>query len=286
MSRFTAKKRRIVVVNIPHSSNRRKRIILLDILLLISLTLLTIIAARPGTLKTTDDESSFREVVFVLDTSGSMETVLSGIVKEMKKMISESVNTKFALVVFQSSTYTLSPLTSDKEILIERLEKVTEPDFFLYIDENAKGGTDIFNGLSLGLLKFPKDSKEYIKRNKSLVLITDGEFNTGENPEDSIPFAIKNKINLYPLVPEFSDSFNDKYVEVQKNLAKKTGGKYFVLNENASNSNEVIDQINNLSETKIKAKNVSRFIDNQENYIYAFVITLILYGLFSWRRYA
>lgn len=286
--RRIAKVKKIALLSLPFNQTKKAgskiHKIISNLLFLILLVLLTILAARPGHLEVIQDEDQFREVVFVLDISGSMDLVLTNMIKQVKNMIKKSEATKFALVVFQDSTFTLSPMTSDKNVLIERLDTVQKRQLYLYYDQNAVGGgTNIFNGLSLGLLKFPENENAYKKRTKTIILLTDGVYNVGENPEKAIPYARKNKIAIYPVVPKFSDQIGDEYIDYQKNIARSTGGKYFVINNNGNNSKKVLTTINSLEKSEIKGNKVSRFVDNQEVYVAAFIIILPLY-LFANRR--
>lgn len=137
--------------------------------------------------RTTSDE---RDIVLVLDTSGSMSGTP---IEETKKAATKFVNTileedaSIGIVTYQDSANQLSDFSIDKEYLTGKVENISDG-----------GGTNIESGLAEA--KSMLDSSNAKK--KIIVLMSDGEPNEGKEGDELIAYAdeIKNDdILIYTL---------------------------------------------------------------------------------------
>ena len=138
-------------------------------------------------IRTTSDE---RDIVLVLDTSGSMSGTP---MEETKKAATKFVNTileedaSIGIVTYEDSANQLSDFSIDKEYLTGKAANISDG-----------GGTNIESGLAEA--KSMLDSSNAKK--KIIVLMSDGEPNEGKEGEDLIAYAddIKNDdILIYTL---------------------------------------------------------------------------------------
>ena len=60
-----------------------------------------------------------------------MQQILPAMVKIAKQLINKTDDARFALVYFAGATFAISPLTSDIDILNEKLDRVTKDSFFI-----------------------------------------------------------------------------------------------------------------------------------------------------------
>lgn len=125
-------------------------------------------------IRTTSDE---RDIVLVLDTSGSMSGTP---IEETKKAATKFVNTileedaSIGIVTYEDSANQLSDFSIDKGYLTGKVENISDG-----------GGTNIESGLAEA--KSMLDSSNAKK--KIIVLMSDGEPNEGKEGEDLIAYA-------------------------------------------------------------------------------------------------
>lgn len=172
-------------------------------------------------------------VVLAIDDSGSMSaedyypTRLEA-AKNAAKILINSLKDKdnVGIVLFESGATTAAYLTPFKEKAIEKLESI----------EQKQGRTAIGDGLSLAI-----DMATSIPNKKKVViLLSDGVNNAGVvTPEEATMFAKNNEIQVYtvgmgsekPVVLGYDFFGNPQYAELDeetlKNIAEKTGGKYY-----------------------------------------------------------
>jgi Ca-activated chloride channel homolog len=215
------------------------------------------------------------DIVLALDVSGSMSAedyVIDGhrisrldIIKStVENFIKQRTNDRLGLIVFGSQAYTVCPLTTDHEWLLENLKQVR-----IGVIEDA---TAIGSGIATSLLRL-KDSKA---KTKIIVLLTDGVNNSGKiQPLDAAKLAQSMGIKVYtigagttgivpfPVMDEFG---NKHYEEAQfdldedtlKKIADMTGAKYFRAADTASLRN-IYAEIDKLEKTKIEEKGFKQY---------------------------
>ena len=185
--------------------------------------------------------------------------------------ILDRINDRIGLVEYAGESYTKTPITSDKNIIIKSLNEIN-------YNTIIEGGTAIGMGLATSVNRI-KDSKA---KSKVIILLTDGVNNSGFiDPNTAAELAIEYGIKIYTigigtngmaLSPVGIDN-NGKFsyakiqVEIDENLlieiAETTGGKYFrATNNNALK--EIYKDINSLEKSKIE---ITEFHKKSEEFL-------------------
>lgn len=181
-----------------HSAARAGKI--LRTLLLLSLSILIVALARPQLGKSlTEVEASGIDIIVVLDVSTSMltkdfeiggdqATRIEAIREVTRKFIEGRPNDRIGIVAFAGRPYSVSPMTLDHDWLIQNLDRVR-----IGLVEN---GTAIGSAIAAAAGRLT-DKKS---KSRVLVLLTDGENNSGKVPPNTAAEAVKAlKIHFYAI---------------------------------------------------------------------------------------
>lgn len=206
------------------------------------------------------------DIIYLLDISESMlledlkPTRLEASKKILKSFTDKRSNDRIGLVVFSGQAYSLSPLTSDYDLVKNYIDDVN----FNLLDT---GSTAIGNAIITGLNKI----KSSDSKSKIIVLLTDGDNTSGNiGPEMAAKLCNAFNVKVYSIgvgtngdIPFGKDSLgNTQYVKSVLNegllhkIATLTRGKYFRATNNNS-LKHILDQIDkmergNIIETKFK----------------------------------
>jgi Ca-activated chloride channel family protein len=199
----------------------------------LALALLVLALARPrlpqGERK---DPTKGIDIMLCLDCSGSMDqqdftigarkvSRREALVRAMSEFVDARKNDRFGMVGFAANTYILSPLTTDANWI---------KDVFKYV--KLKDGTAIGDGIITGVNKLEENSG----RSKVMVVVTDGENNTGANPVEAADYAKQKNIRVYTL--QIVDLKNIRSASASKHplaqVATKTGGQFFQASDTGS----------------------------------------------------
>jgi len=169
-------------------------------LLLGALALFVVALARPQLGKSlTEVEASGIDIMLVLDVSGSMltkdftiggesATRVDAIREVTRKFIEGRPNDRIGIVAFAGRPYVVSPMTLDHDWLLQNLDRV-------------KIGL-VEDGTAIGSAMASAANRLTDKKSKShvLVLLTDGENNSGKIPPRTAAEAVKAlKIHFYAI---------------------------------------------------------------------------------------
>ncbi|MFV1984564.1 MAG: VWA domain-containing protein, partial [Thiohalomonadales bacterium] len=171
--------------------------------------------------------------------------VLKGIVN---KFISDRPQDHFSIIVFSSKAATLVPMTKDNNLTKKMLDRLT---LGLLGEETAIG-----DALALSIKQF----KNIDKNRPLLIIFSDGD-NTGGGINPSEALALANTLNfkIYTIAITSQKLRDSNSIELKfKNLAIKTGGKYFHAKDTFS-LQKIINDIN-LQEKTITPKPFKRKI--------------------------
>ena len=253
--------------NFKTKSFKSKLYPLLNILRIISITLVIIALSRPQEISNSSrtKTSSGIDIVIAVDVSSSMlaqdlkPNRLEALKSVASEFINDRINDRIGLVIYAGESYTKTPVTSDKEVVINSL---TEISFDGIIDD----GTAIGMGLATSVNRL-KDSKA---KSKVIILLTDGVNNSGFiDPSTAADLASTYGIKTYTiglgtngnarapvaLNPNGSFRFGITKVEIDEDLlnevADKTGGKYFRATDNRK-LEEIYEEINKLEKTEVE----------------------------------
>lgn len=240
----------------------------LPIVLRLSAILVLIIAlARPVTKysehSVSDASVSGIDIVLSIDISGSMlaKDFVPNRLEAAKKMASNFVSDRrtdrFALVAFAGESYSLSPITTNREEVQTMLGSM-----HCGVIED---GTAIGNGLATALNRL-RDSEA---KSKVVVLLTDGENNRGQiSPMMAAEIARDMGVKLYTIgvgsegeAPYPAQDVFGNYQEVMvpvkideellTEMAEMTGGRYFRATDEEA-LKRVYDEINQLEKSEVQ----------------------------------
>jgi Ca-activated chloride channel family protein len=265
---------------------------LLFVLRLLALSAIIIALARPRSVDVTSKSKMTKgvDIVMAIDVSSSMlandlkPNRLEALKKVASTFIQDRVNDRIGLVVYAGESYTRTPVTSDKAILLQSLKTIT------YDDSVLADGTGIGVGLATAINRI-KDSKA---KSRIVILLTDGVNNSGTiDPRTAADIAKEYGIKVYTigigtngnaLFPVAKDAngklvFRMMPVEIDQKLmqeiAKTTDAKYFRATSNRK-LQAIYDEINTLETTEI---NEQKFYNYDEKYKIFALLAFVLLGI-------
>lgn len=251
---------------------------LINIFRIITLLLVIVALARPQEISnsTRTKTSSGIDIVIAVDISSSMlaqdlkPNRLEALKTVASQFINDRINDRIGLVIYAGESYTKTPVTSDKDVVIKSLSDIT-------FDGIIEDGTAIGMGLATSVNRL-KESKA---KSKVIILLTDGVNNSGFiDPSTAADLAANFEIKTYTiglgtngnarapvaLNPNGSFRFGMTKVEIDeellKNVANKTGGLYFRATDNKK-LEEIYNEINKLEKTELEE---IKYSDSKEKY--------------------
>ncbi len=240
---------------------------LLFVLRLLAISATIVALARPRTVDVSSRTKTNKgiDIVMAIDISASMlakdlkPNRLEALKKVASKFIKGRPNDRIGLVLYAGESYTKTPITSDKSIVLGALKEVK-------YDSRISGGTAIGMGLATAVNRL-KDSKA---KSKVIILLTDGVNNSGTiDPKIASELALNFGIKVYTiglgtngtalspvgLRPNGSFVFDRVKVEIDetllKEIAKSTGGRYFRATNNKK-LQQIYAEINKLEKTEVE----------------------------------
>lgn len=251
---------------------------LLFALRLLALGALIVAMARPQSTDVTNKSRTTRgiDIVMAIDVSGSMlaKDLKPNRMEALKRVASEFVeqrpNDRIGLVVYAAESYTKTPVTSDKAVVLDALNSVK-------YDNVLQDGTGIGVGLATAVNRL-KDSKA---KSKVIILLTDGVNNSGFiDPRMASEIAKEYGIKVYTIgigtngmaefpyaiAPNGQFLFRMMKVEIDEKLMKEialmTDGKYFRATSNKS-LESIYNEINKMETTEVQEQ---RFYNYDEKF--------------------
>ena len=152
------------------------------------------------------------DVALVLDISASMLAAdfkpnrLESLKELAIDFVDKNESDRIGVIVYAGEVFTQAPLTTDHRAIKELLRGIS----YYMIDHSVSGGTATGDAL---LIATDTLKRHKIKgRDQVIILITDGESNTGIDPLDVAPYLLENKIKLY-IVGMASDESTPVFLE-------------------------------------------------------------------------
>lgn len=239
----------------------------LFVLRMIAVVAIILAMARP---RTVDESTRIKttkgiDIVMAIDVSASMlardlkPNRLEALKTVAARFINDRVNDRIGLVEYAGESYTKTPITSDKSIVLSSLNGIK-------YNTIIEGGTAIGMGLATSVNRL-KDSRA---KSKVIILLTDGVNNSGFiDPKIASELAIEFGIKVYTIGlgtnglaqspigirPDGTFQYGSVQVEIDeellKEIAKTTGGQYFRATS-TSKLVEIYDEINKLEKTDVE----------------------------------
>ena len=240
---------------------------ILFIIRLFALGCLIVALARPRTVDVSTRTKTTRgiDIVIAIDVSASMlakdlrPNRLDALKDVAAEFIRQRPNDRIGLVEYAGESYTRTPITSDKAIVLSSLDDVR-------YNSIIEGGTAIGMGLATSVNRL-KDSKAL---SKVIILMTDGVNNAGFiEPAIASELAQEYGIKVYTIGlgtngtalsptnirPDGSFIYGRIPVEIDeellKTIADETGGLYFRATDNEK-LEQIYAEINKLEKTDVE----------------------------------
>ena len=243
----------------------------LFILRLLALSSLILALAQPQ--KRNDEKFTQGEgidIVLCMDVSGSMlsrdfQPTRLAVAKEMAaSFIRNRPVDRIGLVIFSGESYTLCPLTTDKNTLLTQVDALQSG--------LLEDGTLIGEGLATAVSRLTATSA----KSKVVILLTDGKEETTENriidPLMALDIAKAGNVKVYaigmaaegfvPVEEKTKTGVKIKSVkfldeDLLKKIATETGGQYFRARDKNGLKN-IYDEIDKLEKVKIEQTSFKR----------------------------
>lgn len=250
----------------------------LFVLRILALGFMIVALARPRSTEKSNF-TSFKngiDIVIATDVSGSMMATdlkpnrLEAVKSVASEFIRNRFNDRIGLVVYAGESYTRTPVTSDKIMVLQSLADVQYNGFVL------QDGTAIGIGLATAINRL-KESKA---KSRVIILLTDGVNNVGSlDPISAAEIAKEYGIKVYTIgvgtngianFPVAKDAagnlvFQPQKVEIDESLMKQiaeiTNGKYFRANSNEK-LEAIYKEIDQLEKSIIKEEKHVQFDEN------------------------
>ena len=232
------------------------------------------------------------DIVMAIDVSSSMlardlkPNRLSALKEVAADFIKKRPNDRIGLVAYAGESYTKTPITSDKGIVLRALKDI--------VYGQLEDGTAIGMGLATSVNRL-KESKAI---SKVIILLTDGVNNSGFiEPQTAADLAVEYDIKTYtiglgtngnaltPIAYKRDGSFQYgmRQVEIDEKLlqeiAEVTGGEYFRATDNEK-LEEIYNEINKLEKTEIEEFKYYKYQEKFRSWVFlAGILLLMEWGL-------
>jgi len=232
------------------------------------------------------------DIVMAIDVSSSMlardlkPNRLAALKEVAANFIEKRPNDRIGIVAYAGESYTKTPITSDKSIILRALKDI--------VYGQLEDGTAIGMGLATSVNRL-KESKAI---SKVIILLTDGVNNSGFiEPQTAADLAVEYDIKTYtiglgtngnaltPIAYKRDGSFQYgmRQVEIDEKLlqeiAEVTGGEYFRATDN-DKLEEIYDEINKLEKTEIEEFKYYKYEEKFRSWVFlAGILLLLEWGL-------
>jgi Ca-activated chloride channel family protein len=230
------------------------------------------------------------DIILCVDISGSMNEKdflpnrLEASKEVAQQFVAERVGDRIGVVIFSRQSFTLCPLTTDKNAVMAQINNIRMG----YLEEE---GTAIGSGLATAVDRL-KDQKT---KSRIIILLTDGVDFGGMIPPD----IAKEMAKLYGIkiyaIGVGSEKEIDEQVETPmgrmknrkklefneallKNLAVETKGQYFHATDKQALI-RIYESINKLEKTRIKVTSYNRYTEEFFPWVAAALLFLFIEGL-------
>lgn len=260
---------------------------LLFMLRIIAIILIVCALARPQTMDVSSKTKTTRgvDIVMAIDVSASMlaKDLKPNRLEALKNVAADFIkgrpNDRIGLVEYAGESYTKTPITSDKGIVLQSLKNIK-------YNSIITGGTAIGMGLATAVNRI-KDSRA---KSKIIILLTDGVNNAGFiDPQTASELAVEYGIKTYTiglgtngmaLSPVAINNGVFQYGRIQveideellKQIALVTGGKYFRATNNRK-LKEIYKEIDLLEKTEVEE---FKFYNYEEKFRPLVLLTLVI----------
>lgn len=253
---------------------------------LTSIFTFTAVAARPVSSVAQATESKNRDIVFCLDTSGSMQTYQKNLLDLLGLMADNLHGERIGLTIFDGVPANLIPLSDDYGAVIELIEdlKTNFPTYGMAVVSSGRVSA-IGDGVMGCINSFDKLESE---RSKSVIIATDNMRGSSETVDinQAARYAKRYGITFYGI--SINSSNNSKDELLFQNAVSITNGVFYnihnyIENGDASLSSSVIQKILAQEATKIEGAPEVIYKDNPAVYLIISSISFVIFIAIIWR---
>jgi len=224
------------------------------------------------------------DIAIVLDISRSMSvrdvmpSRLERTVAELSALLKELDGNRFALVLFAGAAYIQCPLTADAGAIREFLENASPALIGLQ-------GTNIEDGLE----KASRALKSQFKRNRIVLLVSDGENHEGDAQASARRLYRDQSIRLFTLGVGTSggaglasedgdggDIVSKLDEETLKSVAKEGGGEYYRIGNERFDTARLASSINSIEKSGVLMQRPDTLVDRYPLFLGAGLVLLTL----------
>ncbi|MCA9347835.1 VWA domain-containing protein [Candidatus Saccharibacteria bacterium] len=272
------------------TTRKTKHFLIIDrIILTLLLINILVLVARPLAPTTAYNQEKSRDVIIVMDTSGSVEEYIPSMIDSVEQIIKQNPNERFGIVVFEGLAHPVLPLTRDPIAIEDSIALLRK----IYVDKEDKnyafsqlvsGGTDIGEGILTAVNRFD-DLDTYKSRN--IILLSDLDQTGGPLDENSeyymqkVSLIPKYRINFFILKVPTEFDFS-----VRTEIAEYGGAKTYEVDQN--NKDESIKEISNnifnqiFNTTTSAGKNL---VDSPNYFVLSAMTLIFIWSLLRYIRW-
>lgn len=241
------------------------------------------------------------DIIIALDISDSMRATdlspnrIEKAKQVLEQFIEKQESNRVGLVVFAGKALQSIPLTFDYNIVKESVANITTDS----LNQSIRWlwGTAIGDALMLGKSILEKDENSQ-NRQKVIILLTDGDANTGLDPQIVSSYLWENNITVYPIgigseqgwEIEYNNGFFKQKVKIPplssealQNIASNSHWIFFRATDDSS-LEAIFQTLETLEKHDISIESKSFEIPYYSPFLSLLIVLLILLGLLEFRR--
>ena len=270
------------------AAKRRYRILLVSsaIFFALAMSSIGVLAARPVSVATAEQNYESRDIMLCIDISGSMSYYLSEVLNYYKDTVSSLKGQRIGITLFATSSALFAPLTNDYDVLTEFITDFQASFSRLYLayQDIVGGGSNIGDGVincisNLGDLKDIDDESH----SRAVIIATDNIQNGGiADITQAANFAKSRNVTLYGIDISYDSDTGARSGQYRRAMAM-TGGAYYPLALNKSSARSAVEQIMKLEAAKHEGAKQFIQYDSPEVAAIVALISIAALGILIWR---
>lgn len=270
----------------------------LVVMLLLAAVGTSVLLARPAERQLRAEELATRDIVLCLDVSGSMIEFASEIVEKFDSMVESFQGERIALVVWNSTSRTVFPLTDDYALITEELAYAADVlDFhplfhtqseydalfdFLVGTQGGPGDSSslVGDGLASCALSFDEAETE---RSRSIILASDNEvFGSGVfTLAEAAELAGARDIQLYGLFTAGWQSYSAANEQEFRDVIESNDGLYYDADDPSAIPG-IIEDVTSQQAVALDADHEVVIIDYPERVLWLAALGVVGIVLLGW----
>ena len=270
------------------AARRRYRTLLISsaIFFVLALSSIGVLAARPTSVATTDQNYESRDIMLCIDISGSMSYYLAEVLNYYKETVSSLKGQRIGITLFATKSALFTPLTNDYDTLIEFIEDFqtsfsrSYPAYTAIVGGSSSIGDGVINCVNnLGNLEDIDDETH----SRAVIIATDNEQNDGiADITQAGNYAKSRGVTLYGIDIANLTGTSVRSGQYRRAMAA-TGGAYYPLAQGGSSARSAAEQIMKLEAAKHEGAKQYIQYDSPEIAAIIALLSIAVLGALIWR---